>query len=259
MAELTITFLGTGTSHGVPVIACDCAVCASTDPRDKRTRSSIYVETPECSWVIDTGTDFRTQCLRESITSLDAVIYTHAHTDHIMGFDDLRSFCDDGRAMPIHASEETLRSLRRVFEFAFIGQNWFPGYVLPEPHAISGPFKLGETEITPLPVVHGRMAVNGYLMSRGGRPLAAYLCDCKEVPQSAIESIAGVRILIIDALRHRLHPTHLCISEALEIAARVMPLRTFFTHACHELAHAETEAALPEGVRMAYDGLKIEE
>jgi len=258
MAELTITFLGTGTSQGVPVIGCGCPVCSSTDPRDNRTRSSIYVQTPECSWTIDTGTDFRAQCLRERITSMDAVVYTHAHTDHIMGFDDLRSFCAKGEGIPVYASEETMRSLRRVFDFAFNGHNRFPGYVVPEPFVISGPFQLGLTEVVPLPVPHGRTTVNGYLMRRGGRPLAAYLSDCKEVPQSVVESIAGTEILIIDALRHRLHPTHLSVSEAMGVADRVKPRRTFFTHICHELPHGETEAALPKGVRLAYDGLKIE-
>jgi phosphoribosyl 1,2-cyclic phosphate phosphodiesterase len=258
MAELTITFLGTGTSQGVPVIGCGCPVCSSSDPRDNRTRSSIHVQSPECSWVIDTGTDFRAQCLREKITSLDAVVYTHAHTDHIMGFDDLRSFCATGRPIPIHASEPTMRSLRRVFDFAFSGENRFPGYVVPEPHEISGPFRLGDTELLALPVPHGRTTVNGYLMSRGGERMAAYLSDCKEVPAAVVDAIAGVRVLILDALRHRLHPTHLSVGEALEVVSRVKPLRTYFTHACHELPHAETDAGLPENVRLAYDGLRVE-
>ncbi len=258
MAELTITFLGTGTSQGVPVIGCGCAVCTSSDPRNNRTRSSIHVRSPECSWVIDTGTDFRAQCLREKITALDAVVYTHAHTDHIMGFDDLRAFCATGGSIPIHASEHTMASLRRVFDFAFNGENRFPGYVVPDAHVISGPFRLGETELLALPVPHGRTMVNGYLMSRGGERLAAYLSDCKEVPDEIVERIAGVRVLILDALRHRLHPTHLSVSEALEVVAKVRPGQALFTHACHELPHAETDAALPENVRMAYDGLKIE-
>lgn len=258
MADLTITFLGTGTSQGIPVIGCDCAVCVSEDPRDRRTRSSIYVQTAEASWVVDTGTDFRTQCLRENIRALDAVVYTHAHTDHVMGFDDLRPFCWERRSMPIHASPETMQDLKRIFEFAFNGENRFPGYVLPEPRVIEGPFFLGKTEVTPLPVEHGRARVNGYLFSREGRPLAAYLSDCKRVPDEVIERIEGTEVLIIDALRHRLHPTHLNVEEALDVAARVGPGGTWFTHLCHELAHGETEATLPTGVRIAYDGLKLE-
>lgn len=257
MAGITITFLGTGTSQGVPVIGCDCAVCASTDPRDKRTRSSIYVETPECAWAVDTGTDFRTQCLRENVRRMDAVVFTHSHSDHIMGFDDLRPFCMPDKLMPIYASEETMRDLKRVFQFAFQPENQIPGYVHPGPHVITGPFALGETELTPLPVKHGRARVNGYLMRRGGDPLAAYLSDCKEVPDAVVERIAGVKVLIIDALRHRTHPTHMNIEEALLVAGKVRPGETWFTHICHELAHEETEKNLPAGVRMAYDGLKI--
>ena len=257
MADLTITFLGTGTSHGVPMIGCDCAVCRSGDPRDRRTRSSIYVETPECAWVVDTGTDFRAQALRENIRRLDAVVYTHSHTDHVVGFDDLRPFCMSDCDLPIHASSETMADLARMFTFAFNGQNRFPGYMRPEPHIIDGPFRLGETELTPLLVLHGRAHVNGFLFSRGGVPLAAYLSDCKTVPDAVMERIRGVRVLIIDALRHRPHPTHLHVAGALEISARTAPERTFFTHLCHELGHAETEAALPENVRIAYDGLKL--
>jgi phosphoribosyl 1,2-cyclic phosphate phosphodiesterase len=258
MAELTITFLGTGTSHGVPVIGCECAVCASTDPRDKRTRSSVYVQSPGCSWVIDTGNDFRAQCLREKIKRMDAVVYTHSHTDHIMGFDDLRVFCLSGRKIPIYAGPETMKDLKRVFNFAFNGENQFPGYVLPEPHEVGGPFMLGKIEVVPLPVTHGRAHVNGYLLRRDGRRLAAYLSDCKVIPDAVIGQIEGVEHLIIDALRHHPHPTHLCVKEALEIAGRVKPGRTWFTHLCHELPHEETERALPPGVRIAYDGLKLE-
>ena len=257
MAEITITFLGTGTSQGVPVIACDCAVCTSLDPRDNRTRSSIYVETPEAAWVVDTGTDFRIQCLREKITRVDAVVYTHSHSDHVMGFDDLRPFCMPDKLMPMYASEETMTDLRRVFQFAFLAENQIPGYVHPEPHIITGPFTLGGTEITPLPVKHGRARVNGYLFSRSGVRLAAYLSDCKEVPDEVIAQIAGVKILIVDALRHRLHPTHMNIEEALLVAAKVQPGETWFTHICHDLLHEETQKNLPPGVKLAYDGLKL--
>jgi phosphoribosyl 1,2-cyclic phosphate phosphodiesterase len=257
MAELTITFLGTGTSQGVPVVACECEVCRSADPRDQRTRSSIYVRSPECTWVIDTGTDFRAQFLREKIKELDAVVYTHSHTDHIMGLDDLRPFCVPAKSIPIYASAETMADLRRVYSFAFNGENLFPGYVIPDPHIISGPFRLGETELTPLPVKHGRASVNGYLFSRKGVRLAAYLSDCKEIPEEVIQQIAGVKILIVDALRHRLHPTHMNIEEALAVVQKTGPGETWFTHMCHEVSHQKTDETLPSGVRLAYDGLKL--
>ena len=239
------------------MIGCQCAVCRSEDPKDKRMRSSIYVETPELAWVVDTGPDFRAQCLRESICRLDAVIYTHSHTDHMMGFDDLRPFCFPDRLMPIYAGKETMADLKRVFEFAFNGENLIPGYVRPEPHLIEGSFSLGATLVTPLPVRHGRAKVHGFLFERGGEMLAAYLSDCKVVPQEVMERIQGVQVLIVDALRHKLHPTHMNIQEALAVVAQVEPGRTLFTHLCHELAHEETERTLPEGVNIAYDGLKL--
>jgi phosphoribosyl 1,2-cyclic phosphate phosphodiesterase len=257
MAELTITFLGTGTSQGVPMIGCDCEVCRSTDPRDKRTRSSIHVRTPECAWVVDTGADFRAQCLREKIRALDAVVYTHSHTDHIMGFDDLRQFCLNGKMLPIYASPETMDDLKRVFNFAFTGQNRFPGYVLPEPHLIEGSFALGATELTPLPVKHGRAKVNGYLFSRSGESLATYLSDCKEVPDAVAELIVGTKLLIIDALRFEPHPTHMNFAEALAFAEKVRAQQTWFTHICHDVSHEKAERELPANVRIAYDGLKL--
>ena len=257
MAALTITFLGTGTSQGVPIIGCDCEVCTSADPRDKRLRASIHVETPESAWVVDTGPDFRTQALRENIRRLDAVVYTHSHTDHIMGFDDLRPFCHGGFDIPIYASAETMGDLERVFYFAFNGENRWPGYVRPLPHVVDGEFSLGGTTITPLPVLHGRARVNGYLFSRDGVRLAAYLSDCKVVPPAVIERIAGVRHLIVDALRNEPHPTHMNVAEALELSKIVAPERTWFTHLSHDMSHAKVEAALPENVRVAFDGLKI--
>ncbi len=239
------------------MIGCDCAVCHSSDPRDQRLRSSIYVETPECAWVVDTGTDFRTQALRENIRRLDAVVFTHSHTDHIMGFDDLRRYSYDLGSIPVYASAETMRDLARVYEFAFNGLNRFPGYLVPVPHIIEGPFLLGNTTITPLPVPHGRTTVNGYLFAREGRKLVAYLSDCSAVPGEISNQIEGVEVLIIDALRHKPHPTHLSVAQALEVAAKVKPGRTWFTHVCHELPQSE-EANLPKGVGIAYDGLKID-
>jgi phosphoribosyl 1,2-cyclic phosphate phosphodiesterase len=238
------------------MIGCDCAVCRSPDPRDQRLRSSIYVETPECAWVVDTGTDFRTQALRENIRRLDAVVFTHSHTDHIMGFDDLRRYSHDLGSIPVYASAETMRDLERVYEFAFNGLNRFPGYLVPVPHIVDGPFELGGTLITPLPVPHGRSTVNGYLFSRNGVKLAAYLSDCSAVPDEIVRRIAGVRVLIIDALRPKPHPTHLSVAQALKVAEKVRPAQTLFTHIAHELAQA-SEAELPAGVGIAYDGLKL--
>jgi phosphoribosyl 1,2-cyclic phosphate phosphodiesterase len=239
------------------MIGCDCDVCRSPDPRDQRLRSSIYVETPECAWVVDTGTDFRTQALRANIRRLDAVVFTHSHTDHIMGFDDLRRFGAIRGFMPVYASRETMADLRRAFRFAFDAENPFPGYLKPEPHVIDGPFSLGKTLITPLPVPHGNTIVNGYLFARDGRKLVAYLSDCSGVPDRIADEIAGVRVLVIDALRPKPHPTHLSVSQALEVAARIKPERTYFTHIAHELPHA-AEADLPANTFIAYDGLKLE-
>ncbi|MEP6820856.1 MAG: MBL fold metallo-hydrolase [Chthoniobacterales bacterium] len=238
------------------MIGCDCAVCRSDDPRDKRLRSSIYLETPECAWVVDTGTDFRTQALRENIRRLDAVVFTHSHTDHIMGFDDLRRFGAIKGYMPVYASQETMADLERVFEFAFKALNPFPGYLKPQPHIVDGPFSLGETEITPLPVPHGHTTVNGYLFTRGGKKLLAYLSDCSAVPEAIAEQIVGVKALVIDALRPKPHPTHLSVDQALAVARRVQPAMTYFTHIAHELAHA-AEADLPPSARIAYDGLQL--
>ncbi len=257
MSDFTLTFLGTGTSLGIPLIGCDCEVCSSHDPCDKRTRASIYCETPECAWNVDTGPDFRVQALRENIRRMDAVIFSHAHTDHVMGFDDLRPYCFGGRKLPIYASAETMRTIQRSFAFAFEEDLRSYGYLRPEPHIVDGPFQLGGTTITPLPVPHGRVTTFGYLFTRGGRKLAAYLSDCKAVPPPVMEAIAGVEVVILDALRHKEHGTHMNVAEALAVAAQVKASQTWFTHLCHDLGHAELERTLPSGVRIAYDGLKL--
>jgi len=257
MADFTITFLGTGTSHGIPVIGCDCEVCTSPDPRDNRTRCSIYVETPEAAWVIDTGPDFRGQCLREGVKRLDTVLYTHAHTDHVMGFDDLRRFCDVlGGPIPVHASKDTLDKIRHSFAFAFQGMQ-MQGYTQPDPHEIEGPFFIGKTRVVPVPLEHGRTLVTGYLFEREGRRLLAYLTDCKIIPSHSLELVAGVEILVIDALRERPHPTHMHFEEAMRAASEIGAKRTFFTHLCHDFSHVSVANKLPEGIAPAYDGLRV--
>lgn len=254
---MELTFLGTGTSQGIPMIGCDCAVCRSTDPRDRRTRSSLHIRTAESSWVIDTGADFRAQCLREGLSWLDAVLYTHSHSDHVLGFDDLRRFCDFlAGPIPIHASRETLEALARIYPFAFEGPP-IRGYVQPDPRVVEGPFWLGRTEVHPLEIAHGSVHTFGYLFRRNDHDLLGYFSDCKELSDPVIERLRGVKLLVIDALRHRSHPTHMNLEEALAVAEKIAPEQALFTHLCHDLGHAETEAALPPGVGIAYDGLRV--
>ncbi len=258
MREVEITFLGTGTSHGIPVIGCQCNVCSSIDPRDKRLRSAIQVRTPEMVIQVDTPPDFRAQCLREAVTRIDAVIYTHSHTDHILGFDDLRRFCEmENKSMPIYASERTLNDLRRVFQYAFEGEYRFLNYIRPEPAVIDGPFWLGETEVIPFDLPHGRTMTTGLVFRRGGRKLLAYFTDCKKVTRDAEEAARGVDTLVVDALRHASHMTHMSLEEAIETSNRIAPGRTYFTHMCHDLGHVETELLLPQNIRLAYDGLAL--
>jgi phosphoribosyl 1,2-cyclic phosphate phosphodiesterase len=256
---LRVTFLGTGTSTGVPMIGCDCAVCQSSDPRDKRLRCSLWMQNGTHQWVVDTGPDFRTQCLRAGIQHLDAAIITHEHTDHIMGFDDLRRFTfAEEQSLPVHASAETLTALRRIYDFAFNGLNRYTGYFKPSPQETSGPFQIGGTCITPLPVVHGRVATQGYLFQHGSGPRMAYIPDCKSIPRATLEMLGDVDCFIIDALRHREHPTHFSVEEALAAVRSVRARRTWFTHLSHELSHAALEAELPPEVRIAWDGMVLE-
>ncbi len=256
-AALSITFLGTGTSHGVPMINCDCDVCRSDDPRDQRTRTAAFVRTATTAFAIDTPPDFRTQVLREGIRRLDAIVYTHSHTDHVMGFDDLRRFSEGG-TIPIHADPATLTDLRRVFQFAFTAQHTWPGYVRPDAHEVTAPFTIGDVELTPVTLPHGRFDVTGYVLAVGGRKLAAYFTDCHAVPPPAIAAARDVPVLIIDALRHQPHPTHLTVEQATSFAREMNAGRTYFTHICHDLGHAATEADLPPDIRLAHDGLTIQ-
>ena len=260
MSALQLTFLGTGTSHGVPVIGCDCEVCHSTDPRDHRSRTSLLVKAPECHFVIDTAPDFRAQCLRERIIRLDAALFTHAHTDHIMGFDDMRRFSEmHDRKMPVFASPATMEGLRRTFGYVFDDPQPWKNYLRIEPEVITEPFQLGETTIVPVDLPHGRFTTTGYVLYRGGRKLAAYFTDCSGLPGQAIEAAHGAEILILDALRERPHPhpTHMTIAQALEASRSVAAGSTYLTHLCHEVSHDAMEKQLPEHCHLAYDGLTL--
>lgn len=258
MGNMQITFLGTGTSHGIPVIGCACAVCRSTDPRDKRLRTSAHIDLDGFSLILDTTPDFRTQCLRENITRLDAVIYTHSHVDHTLGFDDLRRFCElEDKCMPVYGSQTTLQSLRRVFQYAFDGSARYPNYVRPDAREINGPFELHGWTIVPVDLPHGRMVTNGFVFEKNGARRFAYFTDCQSLTPNAEEAAKGVDTLVIDALRHEAHSTHFTVAGALEAASRIGARQTFFIHMCHELGHASTESSLPESVRLAYDGLRL--
>ncbi len=210
-------------------------------------------------WVVDTGPDFRTQCLRENIRKLDAAIFTHPHMDHVTGFDELRRFtigADD--EMLVYALPSCLAVLERMFIYAFNGENRYRGYLKPFPKPIHGPFHLGGTHVTPLPVQHGKVETIGFLFARGGKKLCAYIPDCKTVSDEALAAMQDVDTLIIDALRHTEHPTHMNITESLALVEKLRPRAAWFTHLQCEVMHARDESKLPPGVLFAYDGLRLE-
>jgi phosphoribosyl 1,2-cyclic phosphate phosphodiesterase len=251
-----VTFLGTGTSHGVPMIGCDCAVCRSTDPRDHRTRPSIYLECAGGLQVlVDTTPDLRSQALRHDLRRVDAILFTHAHADHIMGLDDVRRFNVLSRAaMPLFGDARTMAALRRVFSYAFDSDAPRGGGV-PDLQlwTIGGAFCLGRQEVVPIPLRHGTWQILGFRL--GG---FAYLTDTNGIPPDSRARLDGLDTLVLDALRHKPHPTHFTLREAVAVAREIGARRTFFTHIAHELGHAETSATLPAGMALAHDGLTIE-
>ena len=256
--SLELTFLGTGTSQGVPVIGCDCPVCSSKDPRDHRTRTSLLIKAPDAHFVIDTAPEFRVQCLREGVARLDAALITHAHTDHIMGFDDMRRFCEmEDKAMTVYAAHETMEGLRGTFRYAFDDPQPWKNYLRLDPKVIKGSFQIGQTMVDPVDLPHGKFTTTGFVFYRGAQKLLAYYTDCAELPVSAIEAARGAEVLVLDALRDRPHPTHMNFDEAIAASRSIAPESTWFIHLCHEVSHASKEVELPEGCRLAYDGLKL--
>ena len=258
MAGSFLTFLGTGTSVGVPVIGCKCPVCKSSDPRNNRTRSSILVTTGETAVLVDSGPDLREQALRENIASIAAVIYTHSHLDHVAGFDEMRAFCwGKKEPLPLYATESCLGVLKSMFGWAFLPDNTNSGYVRPAPRPITAEFRIGDLTIRPLPVIHGSVETVGLLFETDDHFRFAYVPDAKTIPESTMATMGNLDLLIIDTLRGTPHSTHLSLPEALEISEKLSPRRTLLTHISHDLDHASLASALPDSVSPAHDGLRV--
>jgi phosphoribosyl 1,2-cyclic phosphate phosphodiesterase len=252
---LTITFLGTGTSQGVPVIACECEVCRSLDFRDKRLRTSIHLEIEGQSLVVDTGPDFRAQMLRENILHIDAVIFTHAHRDHTAGLDDVRAFnFRQQMDMPVYGSEATLQQLQGDFSYAF-QKNAYPGIPRLQLNEINDqPFNINGVSILPLPVMHLKMPVLGFRFEN-----FSYITDANFISGETLERLHGTEVLVLNALQRDWHISHFNLEEALSIVELIKPRKTYFTHISHRLGlHREVSMELPENVWLAYDGLRIQ-
>ena len=254
---MKIIVLGCGTSTGVPIIGCKCATCLSTDKKNYRTRSSLLVQTEgvdgEKNLLIDTSTDLRTQALRESLDRIDAVLYTHSHADHIHGIDDLRAFnMHQEGTIPCFGSDRTVERLHKSFDYIFsteYNQSWTPNL---SATAVESTFIAAGVEVTPIEIFHGNATIFGYRIGD-----VAYLTDCSALPEESIEKLQGLKLLIIGALRHKPHPTHMTVEEAVEASGLLKPERTLLTHLGHNLEYVSENSALPDSVELAFDGMSI--
>jgi phosphoribosyl 1,2-cyclic phosphate phosphodiesterase len=252
---MKITFLGTGTSQGVPLIACECAVCQSPDPRDKRLRTSILIEDEGSVFVVDTGPDFRQQMLRENVKQLDAVIFTHEHKDHMAGLDDIRAFnYKTKKAMDIYADNRTQNAIRRDFHYVFSGEK-YPGIPELTMHEIKDqPFKINNTTFIPVNVWHHMMPVKGFRIKD-----FTYITDANRIDDSELEKIRGSKIIVLNALRREAHISHFTLHQATELLEQLKPEKGILIHLSHQLGrHAEIEKELPPFIQLAYDGMKID-
>ena len=256
MHKNKFTILGSGTSSGVPTIGCCCPTCLSDDSRDKRLRCSLLIASASAAVVIDTSSDFRQQMLQYNVKSLDGVVFTHHHFDHIGGFDDIRAFnFIMDKPLSIFANETTLKHLRRIFEYAFTKPVQQGGGV---PEIIindigDNRFRIKDIEITPIPLFHGSIKVLGFRIGN-----FAYCTDTNNIPQSSLELLKGLEVLILDGLRYTKHPTHFSISEAIETINILKPEKAYLTHISHDVKHQEAENCLPENIFLAYDGIIFE-
>ncbi|MBI5641941.1 MAG: MBL fold metallo-hydrolase [Deltaproteobacteria bacterium] len=251
---MRLTIFGCGTSTGVPVIGCHCQTCSSTDPRNKRTRSSILIQENGKNILIDTSTDLRAQSLANGIERIDAVLFTHPHADHIHGIDDLRAFnLAQGGAIPCYGGEHTIDRIRVMFDYIFredLNDGWKPNL---RTAVIDSAFELFGITVTPVEIQHGPATIFGYRFGN-----AAYLTDCSGIPEHSLEKLKGVELLIIGALRYKPHPTHFSIQQAIDASAALNPKRTVLTHLGHNIDYGKDNATLPKGVELAYDGLTLQ-
>jgi phosphoribosyl 1,2-cyclic phosphate phosphodiesterase len=258
--EGRLTFLGTGTSMGVPTLGCGCAVCSSSDPRDRRLRPSVALRWGEGERervvVIDTGPDFREQALRAGLMHVDAVFYTHSHADHILGMDDLRPLSFEayrnGGPIPLYASEETAGVLERIYDYTFAASATYINRAKVEIAPLSERTCVRGVEFLRVPVLHGEMEVSGFRFGN-----TAYLTDVSAIPEESFALLEGIDTLVLPALRHKPHPSHATLQQAIEWAQRIGARQTWLTHIAHELGHEETNRRLPAGIAMGYDGLEV--
>ena len=254
--QAAITILGSGTSMGVPSLGCLCRVCTSSDPRDTRTRPSVAIEFAGHTVLIDTGTDFRQQALRERIRKVDAVLYTHSHADHILGLDDLRPLSFGlQQKIPLYADDATASVLERIFDYTFSAESQYPNKARVALHRLLEPqarIALFGATFQRVPIKHGRLDIAGYRFGT-----AAYLTDISEIPAESLPLLQHLDVLIIGALRRTPHPSHSHLEKSIAFVEQLQPRQAWFTHMSHDLHHADTEASLPAHIRLAYDGQRI--